>query len=65
MNNIELMTRKELRKKLKISDRTLRRWVSDGTLPKPRLPGLWLATDIEAAIIGQVRPTSASDSKNA
>jgi len=47
MNERELMTTQEVARRLRMSERTLRRWVSSGLLPEPVLPGRWLRKTID------------------
>ena len=45
-NSDEVLTRRDLRKLLKISDRTIDRWLAKGLLPPSRWPSRWLYIDL-------------------
>ena len=42
----ELLTTKELLRLLKVTSRSLRRWVADGRFPQPIFPGRWRRDDV-------------------
>jgi len=43
----ELMTATELSLRLRMSQRSLRRWVAQGLVPPPVLPHRWLRSEID------------------
>ena len=52
---MEFYTRLDLRRMFQISDRTLRRWVQQGTLPPPAFQHRWTREQIDSAICGHLQ----------
>lgn len=63
IDGIQLLTSDEVAVLLCVSRRTLRRWVAEGRVPKPREHGqirLWPRAELEGWIAKQFGPSSGS-----